>query len=584
MRAWKFCGIIACLLVLPVAAMAQWSDNFDSYVSGSQLFGQGGWTSWNGDPLAGNYFVTNAYANSSPNSVAIDDGDDAVHTYTGANSGQWEYIAYQYVPSTGTSSTYFILLNTYPATANQHWSCQLEANPSTGQFLDFDAGIYTTLLTDQWVEIKVVIDLIADSQTVYYNGNPLSTKSWTAGSGVAGGALNVAAVDLWGNSTTYSVYYDDMSLQEVSFVTPTPTSTPVPVGPGDWCNEPLTINCGGCVEGTTTGAGNHFDTNDLCSAYIENFEGPDMVYRLVLTDVYEVTFLGQADYDADWAIVKTCDNGETDPIICFDNVSTITSTPSCSTIPSASVNIYGNLEYEAILGPGTFYIWADGFMTEAGNYALEVLCNPIPAAMECDAGSVWEQPGNVGTAYICDDYYPFYGAEHFTGGFMIESIKWWGIETTTLAPCTRDNPLFHISLYQNSGGLPGTVVWQGDLTPDSRTDTGEVFGVHGPIWAYTATLPAPVALTDGWIGIQAPESTTCVFGWIGVAAGDFLHANSNNGVLWATADDGLALCISGTELATATPAPIPATGPAGVGILIFVISAILGLSVLRLKK
>ena len=283
-----------------------------------------------------------------------------------------------------------------------------------------------------------------------------------------------------------------MSLVATSFVTPTPTSTPVPVGPGDWCNQPLTLTCGGCVEGTTVGAGNHFDTNDTCSAYIENFEGPDIVYELVLNDVYSVTFLGQADYDADWAIVQACDAGSTDPIICFDNT-TVTTTPSCSSIDPGDVDEYGDLQYEIILGPGTFYVWVDGFTTEdSGNYALEVICGSIPASLECDAGSIWEQPGNSGTAFLSDEFYPFYGAEQFSGVFSIENIRWWGIETTPGAPCTRDDPVFHITLYQNNGGLPGTVAWQGDITPDSRVNSGEVFGVHGPIWVYDATLPAPV--------------------------------------------------------------------------------------------
>lgn len=584
MKAWKILLISACCL-FPAAAMAQWSDNFDLYMSGSQLSGQGGWEPWDGDPGAANFYVSNAVSHSTANSALIDGVDDAVHRYSGYTSGQWEYIAYQYIPSGGTgAATYFILLNTYPATSGEpHWSLQLEMNPDTALVTDVDAAIATTLLMDQWVEIKVVIDLIADEQTVYYNGTALVTKSWTAGTGGGSGALNIGAVDLWGNGTTYPVYYDDMSLSEVTFATPTPTATPIPSGPGDWCNEPLTLTCTACVEGTTVGFGNHYDNNETCSSYIEGFEGADVVYQLVLNDVYSVTFLGQADYDADWAIVSACDLGETSTIACFD-YTTVTGTPSCSSIDPLAVVENGDLEYEVILGPGTFYVWVDGFMTEEGNYALEVLCNPIPAGMECDAGSVWEQPGNSGTAYISDEYYPFFGAESFTGAYSIQGLKWWGIETLPPgAACTRDNAMFHVSLFQDSGGLPGTVVWEGDVTPDAREDSGEVFGIHGPIWAYHVDLPAPVILTDGWIGIQALESTDCRFGWVGVATGDFMHA-SLTGSNWELADDGLALCIEGAPPATPTLGPVPTTDSRGIGLLLFAFGALIALSTLRMRN
>ncbi len=170
MRALKILILAVCAL-LPAAASAQWADNFDSYLSGSQLSGQGGWTSWGGDPGAANYYVSSVMSQSSPNSVAIDGPDDAVHTYSGYTTGQWEYTTYQYIPSSATGvPTYFILLNTYPATVSGHWSLQLEMNPVTNLVSDVDAAVAMTLVEDAWVEIKVVIDLIADTGTVFYNG------------------------------------------------------------------------------------------------------------------------------------------------------------------------------------------------------------------------------------------------------------------------------------------------------------------------------------------------------------------------------------------------------------------------------
>ena len=56
MRSLKILILVVCAL-LPVTATAQWADNFDSYFIGSVLSGQGGWTSWGGDPGAANFYV-----------------------------------------------------------------------------------------------------------------------------------------------------------------------------------------------------------------------------------------------------------------------------------------------------------------------------------------------------------------------------------------------------------------------------------------------------------------------------------------------------------------------------------------------
>jgi len=63
---------------------------------------------------------------------------------------------------------------------------------------------------DQWVQIRVDIDLDADTQTFYYNNQMLYTDTWS-GHVSGGGALNIGAVDLFANGST-SVYYDDIFL------------------------------------------------------------------------------------------------------------------------------------------------------------------------------------------------------------------------------------------------------------------------------------------------------------------------------------------------------------------------------------
>ena len=67
------------------------------------------------------------------------------------------------------------------------------------------------MITDAWVEIRVEIDLDANLQTIYYGGVCLTQTSWTEGIS-GGGALNIAAMDLYSNNAS-DIYYDDISIE-----------------------------------------------------------------------------------------------------------------------------------------------------------------------------------------------------------------------------------------------------------------------------------------------------------------------------------------------------------------------------------
>ena len=190
-----------------------WSDNFDSYANGTNLHGVNGWKGWGNDPNAA-AVVTNAASFSAPNSVDINGPSDLVHEYSGATSGTWAYIAYQYVPGNMTGVSYFILLNQYDdAGTTNNWSTQVQFDGVNNIVLSDPDGATLPLIRDRWVEIRVEIDLNADSQTFFYDNTILYTKSWTEGNS-GGGILNIGAVDLFANGAT-TVYYDDMSLSQI---------------------------------------------------------------------------------------------------------------------------------------------------------------------------------------------------------------------------------------------------------------------------------------------------------------------------------------------------------------------------------
>jgi uncharacterized repeat protein (TIGR01451 family) len=205
---------LALFTALVAVAGGPWSENFDSYVDGSEMNGQGGWTGWNLDPAAGAP-VSSAQARSAPHSVDIQGTSDLVHTYT-ASSGQWVFTAWQYIPGNVTGQPYFIMLNQYDNTcANCNWSFQMCFDPVSGNVFDDSAatcsGNSVPFVTDQWAEIRLEIDLDGDSFDAYYNNQALVTGGVWSQHTSGGGSAAIAAVDLWSNGSS-AVYYDDFSL------------------------------------------------------------------------------------------------------------------------------------------------------------------------------------------------------------------------------------------------------------------------------------------------------------------------------------------------------------------------------------
>lgn len=223
MRAIVF---LATLLCLPAVGLADWSENFDAYLPGSQIVGQGGWEQWG--PGSG-ALVSDLYSRSPENSLAITGASDVVHQYSGYTSGKWFYNSWVYIPSTLSGQSYFILLNTYAYPSGPYaWSVQMSFKSLDGK-VHCDCGHTTEVIgpdyvEDDWSEIRVYVDLDEDWVQIYYEGQLLDDPDvpdhatlgggypWTEG--VFGGEanpLNIAAVDLYANSAT-PVYYDDMSL------------------------------------------------------------------------------------------------------------------------------------------------------------------------------------------------------------------------------------------------------------------------------------------------------------------------------------------------------------------------------------
>ncbi|MCB9865506.1 MAG: M4 family metallopeptidase [Phycisphaerales bacterium] len=187
------------------------AESFDAYALGSNLNGQGGWKGWDDNPAAGAP-VTADQAHTGQYAVDISGDADLVHEFSGATAGQWTLTIWQYVPAAFDGDSTLILLNTYSDGGPKNWSTQVRMNSTSQEVISDPAGVTLPLITDQWVSLRVEIDLDANTQTLFYDGELLTKRSWTDGLS-AFGVPDIAAVDLFANGGT-SIYYDDLSLVE----------------------------------------------------------------------------------------------------------------------------------------------------------------------------------------------------------------------------------------------------------------------------------------------------------------------------------------------------------------------------------
>jgi hypothetical protein len=221
---WFVLGVVAAVaFALPATVQAQYFfENFDSYYSGTTIAGQGGWETWGSNPGA-DTIVTNAQSYSSPNSLLVAGSADIVHQFAGLTTGTWYAKAQTYVPSTQTGEMFFIILNRYDggtcAGTDCNWSVQLAmcrtgcttsgVNPGTATNLggsDYAGTGSTALVTNQWVEVVVEVNLDANQYSIWYNNVLLDILPWTGT-----GDINIAAFDLFSNGSSES-YMDNVWL------------------------------------------------------------------------------------------------------------------------------------------------------------------------------------------------------------------------------------------------------------------------------------------------------------------------------------------------------------------------------------
>lgn len=229
----KQIGALALIVALSLAG-SLWAgpfvEGFESYLPGSNVHGQGGWKGWDNVADAGAP-VSNRTSHSDRNSIEILGSSDLVHEFA-LSGDKWVVTAYQYIPSGTRGVTWFILLNTYRDSGPYDWSVQTAYDLSAGTITpQTGATGAARIVYDQWVEIRVAIDLTANTFEESYNGVRIATGSWDDD---AHGTLQ--AIDLYGDGAS-SVYYDDISLASGNI--PSASCFPRPAYDSGWITTPM---------------------------------------------------------------------------------------------------------------------------------------------------------------------------------------------------------------------------------------------------------------------------------------------------------------------------------------------------------
>jgi hypothetical protein len=182
-------GVVLVLALSGGAALGQatlpYSDDFEAYNTDDGLSTQSDFETWDENPNV-DALVTDDQARSGKQSVRIADTDNDPFADTDLLlrfpdeefGGCHEYIAYQYLPSDQSGETYFIGQSEY--NHNSHacpggtcWALQIHMNASSGTVTaDFSNG-FTDAITDEWVELRVLIVWDNDLNQFYYAGEAI---------------------------------------------------------------------------------------------------------------------------------------------------------------------------------------------------------------------------------------------------------------------------------------------------------------------------------------------------------------------------------------------------------------------------
>jgi hypothetical protein len=201
----------------PVNMPPNWYETFDIYEDGQFLDGtpdDGGWEGWDGNSTVGAYVTSDVYL-TPPHSVEIAVATDLIHQFEGYNSGVWNFSAWVYVPSDYEGSQGYMILSVYYHEGGEdlRWNSWIQIDSFTGTVVAMNDGWELPMIWDDWAQFLAIIDLDSDWYEMYYNGEILEYKEWTAGwDNSYNCELEIKCLDLYAAGGS-AVYYDDLAFR-----------------------------------------------------------------------------------------------------------------------------------------------------------------------------------------------------------------------------------------------------------------------------------------------------------------------------------------------------------------------------------
>lgn len=218
---YSWIAIVAGMCLATPAAAQSWSDDLESYASGSGIEGQGGWRGWDGVTTAFSV-VSQAFAFDGQQSLSTTPGADTIREYTGIVSGVWVLEVQQYIPTGLVGRSDINLMNLYQDFGPYEWSSQITFNGTTN-LVECWCGATTStdipLVYDQWMEVRWEMDFDLDQVSFYYGGTLVGTYAWSTGpfGDQSFTNLELQAIDLYPYpSSSGAVYYDAWRLRPLS--------------------------------------------------------------------------------------------------------------------------------------------------------------------------------------------------------------------------------------------------------------------------------------------------------------------------------------------------------------------------------
>jgi hypothetical protein len=197
-------------------------EDFEAYNAGEQLveqavaMGYDYWTTWSNSPgSAEDPFVTSDVYQSGGNSVVIEGTNDAVLLFGDKTTGAYTVMFSIYIPDGYFG--YFNLLQDFAGTTSQ-WGTQCYFDAGGIGTIDAGAagaGVFNYSY-DEWVHVKVDVDLDQDWADIYVNDEAVVSWQWSTGTFGTGTLNQLSAMNLWawGDNGTPKAYFDDIMLIE----------------------------------------------------------------------------------------------------------------------------------------------------------------------------------------------------------------------------------------------------------------------------------------------------------------------------------------------------------------------------------